>query len=94
MNLIKDLGYDEDSEEVRAARVAASIPTTDQVREKYAFQVLTTSDSSTREANRAEFNRWLSEYRESVIDEVEDHLVRRDQFTERTLTVIDELRGK
>ncbi len=39
-----------------------------------------------------EFDRWLAQYRESVIDEVEDHLVLRDQFTERTLTVIDELR--
>lgn len=34
-------------------------PTTDQVREKYAFQVLTTTDSFTREANRAEFDRWF-----------------------------------
>lgn len=42
----------------------------------------------------AEFDRWLARYRESVIDEVEDHLVRRDQFTERTLDVIDELREK
>lgn len=41
-----------------------------------------------------QFDQWLAEYRESVIDEVEDHLVRRDQFTERTLIVIDELRGK
>lgn len=41
-----------------------------------------------------QFDEWLADYRESVIDEVEDHLVRRDQFTERTLTVIDELRGK
>lgn len=40
------------------------------------------------------FDRWLARYRESVIDEVEDHLVRRDQFTERTLDVIDELREK
>ncbi len=45
-------------------------------------------DARTRE----DFDAWLESHRQSVIDEVEDHLVKRDQFTERTLSVIDELR--
>lgn len=62
--------------------------TTETIRERFA-------DAYGNYQNGLEdFDRWLARYRESVIDEVEDHLVRRDQFTERTLDVIDELREK
>lgn len=68
-------------------------PTTDQIRAAW-VQKRWDHLKMLRGESIEEFNGWLARYRESVIDEVEDHLVRRDQFTERTLDVIDELREK
>lgn len=69
------------------------IPTTEEAIEIWAMPIPKESSPYYEEAVE-QFYRWQAKYRESVINEVEDHLVRRDQFTERTLTVIDELREK
>lgn len=69
-------------------------PKTEEVLNCYIDSVESHVEPTNREELAAEFHRWLAEYRKSVIDEVEDHLVRRDQFTERTLNVIGDLRAK
>lgn len=67
-------------------------PETGAIREAYLMWCADMDIDFNADKCLAEFCRWLARYRESVIDEVEDHLVRRDQFTEQTLDVIDELR--
>lgn len=71
-------------------------PTTEEVRESFASGVNFESRTPFL-SGRKQFNRWLAardaHIRATAINEVEEHLVRRDCFTERTFRMIDELRG-